>query len=57
VFTDNTRESQSCYNKVVLMDLVEQVFQVGVDAGLRVDGVLFISQQVVELHDTDCDGL
>jgi hypothetical protein len=44
VFTDNTRESQSCYNKVVLMDLVEQVFQVGVDAGLGVDGVLFISQ-------------
>ena len=44
MFTDNTRESQSCYNKVVLMDLVEQVFQVGVDAGLRVNGVLFISQ-------------
>jgi len=56
MFADNTREGESSYNKEVLMDLVEQVLQVGVDTGLGVDGVLFISQEVVELDDTNGDG-
>ena len=54
---DNTRQGQSSHYKEVLVDLIKQVFQVGVDTGLRVNSVLFISQEVVELHDTYGDGL
>jgi len=57
VLTDDAGEGQSSNDKEVLVDLIEQILQVSVDAGLGVDGVLFISQQVVELDDTYGDGL
>jgi hypothetical protein len=57
VVTYDARQGQSSHDKEVLVDLIKQVFQVGVDTGLRVDSVLFVSQEVVELHDTYGDGL
>ena len=41
--TDDTGQSQSGHDKEVLVDLIEQVLQVGVDTGLRVNCVLFVS--------------
>jgi len=57
VLADDTRQGQSSNDKEVLMDLIEQILQVSVNAGLGVDGVLFISQEVVELDDTNGDSL
>lgn len=54
---DDTGQSQSGHDEEVLMDLIEQVLQVGVHTGLRVNCVLFVSQQVVELHDSYSHGL
>ena len=39
------------------MDLEHEVLQVGVHARLRIDGVLLVGQQMVELDDADRDGL
>ena len=38
------------------MDVEHQILQVGVDTGLRVNGGLLISKQVVELDNADGDG-
>ena len=57
MLADDTGQGQSGNDKEVLMDLIEQILQVSVNAGLGVDGVLFISQEVVELDDTNGDCL
>jgi hypothetical protein len=57
VVADDTGQSQSGHDEEVLMDLIEQVLQVGVHTGLRVNCVLFVGQQVVELHDSYSHGL
>lgn len=41
----------------VLVDVVEQILQVGVHARLRVNSGLLTSNEVVELHNADCNGL
>lgn len=51
-FTYYPTGSNFQYYKIVLVNVVHEVFQVGVDACLCVDSGLFICKKVVELHDS-----
>lgn len=39
---DNATERDCCHDQEVLVDVEHQVLEVGVDAGLRVDGCLLV---------------
>jgi len=49
------RKSDLHYDQEVLMDVVHQVFKVGVHWSLCVNCRLFVSEQVVELDNADSD--
>ena len=39
------------------MDVEHQVLKIGVDTSLCINSGLFVCQEMVELHNTDCDSL
>ena len=50
---DNASKSDGNDDQELLVNVVHQVFEVGVDTGLSVDCGLLISHEMVELDDTD----